>query len=135
MFGRVPYLPLRIFFWVNISEFPYSSSAAKIRILDLDELFHNVMLKKFALLVVFLNSELYCNFFCSSYSFCCYCKAVSLQDKITSKLILLIFFIWFAWLSVKFLHSVWYIQTAHELHTQIFFINVFYCIFYNCLGV
>ena len=135
MFGRILNLPLHIFFWVNISKFPYSSSAAKIGILDLGELFHNVVMKEFALLVVFFNSELHYNFFCSSYSFCCYCKTVSLQDKITSKLILLILFIWFVWLSVKFFHNVWYVQTAHELHIQIFFINILYCIFYNCLGV
>lgn len=91
MFGRVLNLPLHIFFWVNINELPNSSSSAKIRMVDLGELFHNVVMKKFALLVVLLNSDLHYNFFCSSNSFCCYCKTVSLQDKITSKLILLIF--------------------------------------------
>ena len=128
MFRRVLNLPLHIFFWVNINEFPNSSSSAKIRMVDLGELFHNVVMKKFALLVVLLNSDLHYNFFCSSNSFCCYCKTVSLQDKITSKLILLIFFIWIVWLSVKFFHNIWYIQNAHELHIQICFINILYCI-------
>ena len=96
MFDRALSPPLHVFFWVNISEFPYSSSVAQIWIFDLGEMFHNVIIKNFALLVllvVLLNSELYYNFFFFSviYSFYRYWKAVPLHDKITSKLVLLNF--------------------------------------------
>ena len=92
-------------------------------------------MKKFVLLVVLLHSELHHKVFCNHIFFCCYCKTVSLQDKIISKLGLLNFlFDLFGYL-LNFFHNVWYLQNAHELHIKICFINTLYSIFYNCSGV
>ena len=63
MFDRVVSSPLHVFFWFNISEFRHNSFVAKIRILDLRELFHNVIMKMFVLLFVLLDRELHYKFF------------------------------------------------------------------------
>ena len=140
MFDRALSPPLHAFFWVNISEFPYSSSVAQIWIFDLGEMFHNVIIKNFALLVllvVLLNSELYYNFFFffRNIFFLSLLKGSAITWQNNLKISFIKFFIWFIWLSVKFFNNVWYIQNAHELHIKICFINVAYCILYICSGV
>ena len=102
-------------------------------IFDLGEMLHNVIIKKFVLLVVLLNSELYYNFFVIIFFL------PLLQDSVITwqnnfKLVLLNFL--FDLIGyIKFFNNIWHIQNAHELHIKICFINIVYCIFYICSGV
>ena len=101
MFGRALNPPQPVFLRVNIIEFPYSYSVAKIRIPDLGEMFHNVVMKSLYCLLCSLIASYIIHFFANHIPFYGYCKTVPLQDKITSKLVFLNF-LYFVWLTVNF---------------------------------
>ena len=90
-------------------------------------MFHNVIIKKFVLLVVII-------FVIIIFLPLLQDSTITWQDT-DLKISFINFFIWFIRLSVKFFNNVWYIQNAHELHIKICFINIVHFIFYTCSGV